>query len=474
MHSESCVFLLVKMLVKIFLRVLLLLGVLFPVNLLEAAPIENIRYSINPSNIRIVLDSKTEIKYKATKLNKEIIVDFPQSSYKRLKTTIKDDLLQKVLFLENGNKGSRLQIVLAKNCQYSAFTLTNPHRFVIDLHKVEKIDKTTNLQSGVKYRFLQDELDGRQFQAHVVSIDSGANFELHPFSAAGLYNGRGSLAKRAADLGLLVAINSSYFDSDGWVVGITKDNGKMISMEEGVHSAFSLTAGRPAIVKDAYYNAYLELKNGEKLFIKGMNRARIADDCVLFNEAYAHSTKTNQWGREIKLKNGRVISVSSLGNMTIEPGTQVISGHGVNAKKLQDIHIGDRIKLVESFNNSVLTEADVIVGAGPLLMENGKINVRTQEEKIAKDIAQGRSPRTAIGIKEDGSILLVVVDGRSISSCGMSLNELANLLRKLGAVDALNFDGGGSSEMVIKGKIVNKPSDGKERLVSMGLGLFCK
>lgn len=459
---------------KYFFRVLLLLTILFPIKVIEAASIDNIRYSVTPSRIRIVLDSKGEIKYKASKLNKEITVEFPQSSYKRIKTTIKDELLRKVTFLDDGKKGSRLQISLSKNCQYNTFTLANPHRFVIDLYKIEKIDKTTNLQKDVKYRFIQDELDGRQFQAYIVNVAPNADFELRPFSAAGSYNGRGSLAKRAAGLGTLVAINSSYFDSDGWVVGITKDKGKMLSMEEGVHSAFAVHAGKPAIVKDAYYNAYLELKNGEKLFIKGMNRSRIAEDCVLYNDAYAPSTKTNQWGREIKIKNGKVISASSLGNMTIEPGTQVISGHGINAKKLQSVNIGDDVKLAESFNNTILTQAETVVGAGPMLIEKGKINVRSAEERIAKDIAQGRSPRTAIGITADGSVLLVVVDGRSFSSCGMTLNELASFLSNLGAVEALNFDGGGSSEMVIKGKIVNKPSDGKERLISMGLGLFSK
>ena len=56
----------------------------------------------------------------------------------------------------------------------------------------------------------------------------------------------------------------------------------------------------------------------------------------------------------------------------------------------------------------------------------------------------------------------------------MTLAELAQYFLKLGAVSAVNYDGGGSSEMVINGKIVNKPSDGRERLVSIGLGLFIK
>lgn len=439
-----------------------------------AAPIESIRSSVTPTRLRLVLDSKDKIKYKVIENEKNITVELLNSSYKAKAPIVKDELLQKLSVQSNGKNSSRIEIKLSKKSRHSVFSLSNPHRLVIDLFKIEKINRTTTLQSGIIYRFIQDELDGKQYQAHIVSMAPNTRFELRPFSAAGTYNGRGSLASRALNLGLLAAINSSYFDTDGWVIGITKDKGKMLSMEEGVHSAFAVIAGRPVILKDLYYNAFIELKNGLKLPIKGMNRARIAEDCVLYNDSYAPKTKTNQWGREIKIKNERVISASSLGDMPIEPGTVVISGHGANAKALQYVRAGDKAKVVESFNSDEAKKAETIVGAGPLLLENSNINVRTKEENIASDIAYGRSPRTALGIKDDGTVLMVVVDGRSADSCGMTLTELAQFLKKLGAKDAINFDGGGSSEMVIKGRVINKPSDGRERMISMGLGVFVK
>jgi hypothetical protein len=63
----------------------------------------------------------------------------------------------------------------------------------------------------------------------------------------------------------------------------------------------------------------------------------------------------------------------------------------------------------------------------------------------------------------DGRVLLVVVDGRRRASVGMDLVGLAKLMRRLGAVSALNLDGGGSSTMVVRGKVKNRPSDGWER-----------
>ena len=79
----------------------------------------------------------------------------------------------------------------------------------------------------------------------------------------------------------------------------------------------------------------------------------------------------------------------------------------------------------------------------------------------------GRNPRTGVGVTADGKILLVVVDGRQPKwSVGASLHEFARILLQLGATDAMNLDGGGSSTMVVNGEVMNRPSDGQERRIS--------
>jgi uncharacterized protein (TIGR03382 family) len=85
-----------------------------------------------------------------------------------------------------------------------------------------------------------------------------------------------------------------------------------------------------------------------------------------------------------------------------------------------------------------------------------------------------RNPRTAVGLSQDGHTLwMVVVDGRSTISAGMTCTELASLMKGLGAYKAINLDGGGSTTMYIRGSgVVNKPSDGTERVVGNHLGLF--
>ena len=103
---------------------------------------------------------------------------------------------------------------------------------------------------------------------------------------------------------------------------------------------------------------------------------------------------------------------------------------------------------------------------GPALIENGEIAVSTTDE-VAK--AMQDNPRTAIGILENGDYVMVVSDGRTDASEGLSLYELADFLKGLGAVTAYNLDGGGSSTMVFQGELVNRPTTTgriKERAVS--------
>ena len=102
---------------------------------------------------------------------------------------------------------------------------------------------------------------------------------------------------------------------------------------------------------------------------------------------------------------------------------------------------------------------------GPGLVENGEIIVDASDEV---DRAMASNPRTAIGIIEEGHYVLVVSDGRSGESEGLSLYELASFLQQLGVQTAYNLDGGGSSTLVFGGEVLNEPSGrgGAERAVT--------
>lgn len=101
---------------------------------------------------------------------------------------------------------------------------------------------------------------------------------------------------------------------------------------------------------------------------------------------------------------------------------------------------------------------DVIAGL-PQLVRNSKIDITWEQEKASKSFVETRHPRTAVAKLKDGKFLMLTVDGRSEASAGLDLYDLAKYMLELGAVDAMNLDGGGSTTMFLDGKVVNKTSD---------------
>ena len=140
---------------------------------------------------------------------------------------------------------------------------------------------------------------------------------------------------------------------------------------------------------------------------------------------------------------------------------------------MADLKVGDPIKIVQTLG-PVWDKVTEAVGAGPCLVKNGEHYVTTVGEEFGSDVAGGRAPRTALGITKDGKALLVVVDGRSRASVGYTLLELAQFMLEQGAIEAMNLDGGGSSQMIIGNQIVNAPSDGRERRQGAGIAVIRK
>jgi hypothetical protein len=137
--------------------------------------------------------------------------------------------------------------------------------------------------------------------------------------------------------------------------------------------------------------------------------------------------------------------------------------------------VGDTVRwharvLVDDGTGEDIVATDA-VGGFPALLLGGRDVLGLQT--VRRSFGEGRHPRTAVGWTADRSrFFLVVVDGRQEHSDGMTLPEMVRLFRRLGASEALNLDGGGSTAMVIQGRLVNQPSDeAGERAVGNALAL---
>jgi hypothetical protein len=112
-------------------------------------------------------------------------------------------------------------------------------------------------------------------------------------------------------------------------------------------------------------------------------------------------------------------------------------------------------------NGKTFTGLLVGIGGGPTLVKNGKVNVTYTEEVFwgsGVGLDNG-DPRTAVGYTKDNHCIMICADGRQAASNGIGLTELAQVMIDLGCVEAMNLDGGGSTQMAVGGKLVNVPSE---------------
>ena len=126
------------------------------------------------------------------------------------------------------------------------------------------------------------------------------------------------------------------------------------------------------------------------------------------------------------------------------------------------------LRLILQPDWSVVSDA---IGGGPVLVRDGAPVYRSNEGFTTSQLAP-RGPRTAVGQRADGGIVLLTTDGRQPGfSVGMTNFELAQALVRFGAVRGMGLDGGGSSTLAFEGTVLNSPSDGRERAVSTALML---
>jgi len=198
-----------------------------------------------------------------------------------------------------------------------------------------------------------------------------------------------------------------------------------------------------------------------------------SSELIVLDRRFGTRTGTTRSGVEVVVRDGAVTQVRRQPDTAIPPDGYVLSGTGDAASFLAAAKPGDRplvdLALRDGSRTVHPSDLESITGGGPRLLRAGRIDITARSE--AQESLGGRNPRTLAGVRADGRVLLVAIDGRRPGwSVGTTFRESAGVMRALGARDALDFDDGGSTAMTVGPRVVNRPSDpGGERAVSDGL-----
>lgn len=276
------------------------------------------------------------------------------------------------------------------------------------------------------------------------------------------------VSQMAWEHGAIAAVNGGYFSPrTGEPQGEVIVHHELISRTMCDRPAFWIRRDGSAYVKMKKPYAELALDDGSALRCQAVNEAARRDRLTLYTSEYGKSTHTvpdpSRW--EFAVAPSGLVVDQGFGNLPIPRGGVVVSGQGKAYFRLRDmLGYGQHVRVKYSFGDDVVAA----MGGGPTLLHDG--HTAAPKAHYAADIVRTRAPRTAIAVTADGHYMMICVDGRRPGySMGATINEFAATLRALGAKEALNLDGGGSTTMWLRGHVLNRPSDGGERAVSTAL-----
>ena len=365
---------------------------------------------------------------------------------------------------------------------------------------------------------------------NVVSVDLdapgvriGVGIGQDKVNAPNATHGREDVSRLARRLGAVAAINADFFPYTGDPLGVGIRDGELFSEPflgirgSGPRVTLGVTEGGKSVLFDTLgFLGDLQAADGARSYLSGIDRSTAPNEIVVYSPMYGQVTSNKPGGVEVvvegvnlpvkanKLMAGRVARVEAVRGTTetIPAGGLVISGGpGTGADFLaRHLHPGDPVSFVlaiapvgqtlgalqvatlprtrsdlPSRSGAGLSRAAYVwagvtaaVGGGPRLLVDGQIAVDWAAEGFEAGFADGLNPRTAAGTSRDGrQLLLVTVDGRQAVSRGVSLGGMAQILKRYGAWNAINLDGGGSTTLAADGLTVSSPGgDGSERPVA--------
>ncbi|MEO6528358.1 MAG: phosphodiester glycosidase family protein [Gemmatimonadaceae bacterium] len=358
---------------------------------------------------------------------------------------------------------------------------------------------------GVSYRALSD--DRGPWLMHVLRIDlRRADLAIQHVRAHDQLRGRertSEMARRlsAAGVRVLAAVNSDFFELasgenennqviDGeWWKGLKVTDSPYDSFDNPhVQLAFD-ARGRPMI--DRFVLEGQAWTRGVATPIMTVNFAQIGtmEGTTLYTPRYGDATHPDTTRATVQApmvtvgRRGDTLLyvrrgvVSSQARTAIPTNGAVLAayGAGLRSTEVKAMAEGDTVRVLLTVLPRVShgVAPRTLLGGWPRILRDG-VDVTRQSATLEGTLSRNaelRHPRTAAGFSRDSAtLILVVVDGRSARSVGMTLGELATAMRALGAWQAINFDGGGSSTMLVGGRVVNVPSDSAgERTVGNAL-----
>jgi len=491
------------MLKKALLFFFVVLIFIHPAQASLVSQITSIRVSEMADKVRIVLDISGTINYTWQREDYVISLDLSDTVFSpKVKVpSTKNSALIRAILKEHSERLAKLKIGLKFPSYASIFPLYYPNRLVIDLKRGMKEFERKKVMPGLEYVRFATVTETGPVVGSLLRVNP-KYFDVVPTLARGIRKEPGFfdnaltlfkpifpwleestphffkertsvMAKRD---NAVAAVNGTFFGKAGEPLGILMINRELVSSPIHDRTALIFDEKGEPFIDSVLVNTYFTSSDGVKVNITAFNQARTDSDVILYTPKFGLRTSTKDCSEAVV--SGSVVTEVNGGDSKIpKDGFVISSGKALEGifKKQKDSggKVDIKVELIP-YSSGSAGSVRHIIGGGPRLIKAGRVYVSKREEKFKPDIAGTHAARTAVGITADGQLLFVAIDRTArindksavTPSDGMTLEDLSEFLLRLGAVDAVNFDGGGSTTMVLSGEVVNEPANGSEIAVS--------
>lgn len=334
---------------------------------------------------------------------------------------------------------------------------------------------------GVNYTAFE-RLDARGWlRGDILAADLDKKGVTVDYVNSGTVSGGTPLSRQLARKGAIAGVNGDFFDINDTTaplgVGV-EQSGRLVNAPAAGHNDTAVI-GKDGLgrIAQVFLQGSATDDDASTVELTNLNSPTVgAGGIGLYTPEWGDAARTRTVDgrptvREVILRDGVVVSSATTpGTTALGPNEQALIGREGGAAALEAFEPGEKVEIEYGVRPDA---ADIAVGI------SGNVQL-ARDGKVPDGVADADlAPRTAIGFDADGSrMILLTVDGRATGSRGLSLKEMGELMIGLGADDALNLDGGGSSTMLARSpgeaapQVVNDPSDGGERVIPNGLGLL--
>ncbi len=381
----------------------------------------------------------------------------------------------------------RVEIRHGSELPPAVFSLGDPPRIVVDLfRRPEDIPPEPQPTPVAPLPMAAGILETRNFctprgnvRVYVLNVDPRSQaIDVRPALAAPTIHRRATVTRMVTGCGAWGGINGGFFSMQGPPLGMLVIDGEWIREPRGGRTVLGITRDGRLLMDRLDFRGRVVFGGLGTQALRALNRGHDEQDTMVMY--------TRRWGDVVSGARGRTrLAVDASGVVTrketdgvalaIPQGGFVLSGIGRMAASLDMVEVGTTAT-VELGTEPAWPDLRHAIGGGPRLVKDGRPHITAAPERFRPDVYAGAASRTAVGITGDGRLLLVAVEavGGDGERDGMTLQELAGTMIKLGAWQAMNLDGGGSTTFVAGGRMLNTPDDGAARRVSNALLVFTR